>query len=140
MTATYICGMAGAIYCCTDMIIMEKYKEQNKDNFFLKVTVTIDDVVEKSATYEMNNLPNYIKRIYDYVSETSVIEYDYKNKMYTLYGDHICRARDYKFALGKFSTNPLAQDKTYTLENINSDDVLDEVLVDISQNLKPKKI
>jgi len=131
----YICGMAGAIYCATDMIIMEKFKEKGADKYYLKVTVTIDDVVEKTATYEMTKLPTYLQEIYDYVNETSIIEYSFQNGMYTLYGDHIGRARDYKFALGKFTVNPLAQGVVHTLPLEENGDALDEILVDISDKM-----
>ena len=131
-----MCGMAGAIYCATDMIIMQKFKQKCKPNYFLKVTITIDDVVEKTVLYKMDNIPQYVQEIYNYVNNTSVLEYDSKNEMYTLYGDHICRARDYKFALGKFPSNPLSQEHTLSMCDLDSDDVLDEILVDICKKMK----
>lgn len=93
-------GIAGAIYCATDMIIMEKFKDINSKISYLKVTVTIDDVIEKSMIYQMNKLPAYLEKIYNYVDKTSVLDYNIENDMYTLYGDHIGRLQDYKFALG----------------------------------------
>jgi hypothetical protein len=137
-TQAIICGIAGAIYCSTDIIIMEKYKDCTNNTDYLKVTITIDDVIEKSAIYEMDKVPEYLQNIYEYVRQTSIIEYDKKTEIYTLFGDHIARARGYKFVLGKFPVNPLSSEKTYTLplSEINSVEVLDETLVNISNKIK----
>lgn len=135
---THICRLAGAIYRSTDLIIMEEYKDNTDNTKYLKVILTVDDVFEKSATYKMVDVPDYVEAIYNYINQTSIVEYNDKDKTFTLYGDHIGRTRYYKFTLGVFPTNPLASDKVHNLPLDDNDDV-DQLLHEISTKMKAVK-
>lgn len=136
---THMCRLAGAIYRSTDMIIMEEHKDRKDNTRYLKVTLTVDDVFEKSATYKMIDVPDYVETIYNYVNQASIMEHNVHDKTYTLYGDHIGRTRYYKFTLGIFSTNPLALDKVHHLPLDDNDDDINQLLLDISKKMRAVK-
>ena len=132
------CNIAAASYCCTDIIVFKKYISLVSGDTYLKTVITINDIFEKSATFEWDDIPEYVKSIFTYVSQTSSLEKHQDD--YKLFGNHIGRSSDYKYLLATFHINPLDDGKMELLEVVeNIDDKLLQMLKDINSNMQRVK-
>lgn len=125
-------NIAGAIYCITDMIIFQEYKEIAGDSKYLEVIVTIDDINEEQAIYKWSDIPEHIFDIYEYVSKTSSMTDN------VLRGNHLGRVRDYKMEIARFPTNPI-NDCELQIINTKDNKQLYDIAYEICDNMKTVK-
>lgn len=112
------------------MIIFQKHEDTRDQKRYLQVIITIDDIFEKTATFQWEDIPDYVADIFEYVSNSSALEED--TDCYKMYGSHIGRPQDHKYLL---ATIP----KPYTLPHIpfsNSEEDILQMLASISSKMK----
>ncbi len=131
--------IVGAVYCITDMIFFEVFKQITEHKYYMKVIITIDDIKEISTLFSWDSVPKSIMDIYDYVKHTSFIEAN-SDMSYTLYGTHIGRRKDYKYSLITFLQNPTSEEELNMLDiqtkDVDDDKDIIQSLQDIAMNMK----
>lgn len=105
--------MAGAVYCITDMIIFEIYKDIHSMDYYLNVVITQDEMTEYRTIFRWDQIPEDVMEIYDYVNHTSALEIN--DNSYVLYGTHIGRIHNHKYKL-----------MTSLNEHLNTYEVIDQ--------------
>lgn len=100
--------VAGAVYCLSDMIIFEMLQNATGE-LCMRIVVQIEDVLQETFVFEWSKIPTEVMQIYNYVNSKSSL------KDNILYGTHIGRTQDHKYALMKFKKNPIGEYNTCPL-------------------------